>query len=88
VRYQRAPAWEPPRPTSITGWGLRVPARLHSGCEVVGPPRLLESSPFYARLEARQGQLDSMGEVADFRRFHSPFIRWMAHFRTRTGRAA
>jgi carotenoid 1,2-hydratase len=21
--------------------------------------------------------------VADFRRFHSPLIRWMAHFRTR-----
>lgn len=88
VRITRASATEPSRPTSITGWGLRVPARLHAGGEVVGPPRLLESSPFYARLEARRGALDSMGEVADFRRFHSPFIRWMAHFRTRVGRAA
>ncbi|MCP3135865.1 carotenoid 1,2-hydratase [Pyxidicoccus xibeiensis] len=76
------------RPTNITGWGLRVPSRLHAGNQLVGEPRLLESSPFYARLEARQGALDSMGEVADFRRFHSPFIRWMAHFRTRMGRAA
>jgi carotenoid 1,2-hydratase len=72
----------------MTGWGLRVPARLQVGNQVVGEPRLLESSPFYARLEARQGALDSLGEVADFRRFHSPFIRWMAHFRTRVGRAA
>ncbi len=50
---------------------------------VVGAPRLLESSPFYARVEARQAGLDTLGEVADFRRFHSPLIRWMAHFRTR-----
>ncbi|MCP3058751.1 carotenoid 1,2-hydratase [Myxococcus sp. K38C18041901] len=76
------------RPTVITGWGLRVPSRLESGNTVVGQARLLESSPFYARLEARKGALDCMGEVADFRRFHSPFIRWMAHFRTRLGRAA
>jgi carotenoid 1,2-hydratase len=87
LKYERAPVGEA-RPTSITGWGLRVPARLHAGDEVVGEPRLLESSPFYARLEARQGAWDSLGEVADFRRFHSPFIRWMAHFRTRMGRAA
>ncbi len=76
------------QPTSLTGWGLRVPARLHAGNRVVGVPRLLESSPFYARVEAREGALDSLGEVADFRRFHSPFIRWMAHFRTRVERVA
>ncbi|MBN9688428.1 MULTISPECIES: carotenoid 1,2-hydratase [unclassified Corallococcus] len=76
------------RPTSLTGWGLRVPAKMHTGNEVVGAPRLLESSPFYARLESRRDALDTMGEVADFRRFHSPFIRWMAHFRTRLGRTA
>ncbi|WP_163990079.1 carotenoid 1,2-hydratase [Pyxidicoccus caerfyrddinensis] len=87
VRCERAPAQEA-RPTSMTGWGLRVPSRLHAGNEVVGEARLLESSPFYARLEARKGRFDSLGEVADFRRFHSPFIRWMAHFRTRVGRAA
>ncbi|QDE88237.1 hydroxyneurosporene synthase (CrtC) [Myxococcus xanthus] len=88
VRCERGPALVEARPTHITGWGLRVPSRLHAGNVVVGQPKLLESSPFYARLEARQGPLDSLGEVADFRRFHSPFIRWMAHFRTRMGRAA
>ena len=31
----------------------------------------------------REAGLDTLGEVADFRRFHSPLIRWMAHFRTR-----
>ncbi|QSQ20371.1 carotenoid 1,2-hydratase [Pyxidicoccus parkwayensis] len=87
VRCERGSVQEPPC-TSMTGWGLRVPTRLHAGNEVVGEARLLESSPFYARLEARKGPCDSMGEVADFRRFHSPFIRWMAHFRTRMGRAA
>ncbi len=87
VRCERGPNPES-RPTNITGWGLRVPSRLQAGNIVVGQPKLLESSPFYARLEARTGPLDSMGEVADFRRFHSPFIRWMAHFRTRMGRAA
>lgn len=87
VRCERASGPET-RPTVITGWGLRVPSRLHAGNMVVGDARLLESSPFYARLEARKGSLDSMGEVADFRRFHSPFIRWMAHFRTRVERAA
>jgi carotenoid 1,2-hydratase len=76
------------RPTSLTGWGLRVPARLYAGNQAVGAPRLLESSPFYARVEARRDGLDVMGEVADFRRFHSPLIRWMAHFRTRVEDAA
>ena len=76
------------RPTSLTGWGLRVPARLYAGHQAVGEPRLLESSPFYARVEARRDGLDVMGEVADFRRFHSPLIRWMAHFRTRVEDAA
>jgi carotenoid 1,2-hydratase len=70
-------------PTGLTGWGLRVPRRLRAGERVVGAPRLLESSPFYARVEVREEGLDTLGEVADFRRFHSPFIRWMAHFRTR-----
>ena len=74
------------RPTNLTGWGLRVPSRLGPHPTGSGTPRLLESSPFYARVEARHGELDVMGEVADFRRFHSPFIRWMAHFRTRVER--
>ncbi|XXF79011.1 carotenoid 1,2-hydratase [Myxococcaceae bacterium GXIMD 01537] len=74
------------RTTNLTGWGLRVPSRLHAGNTVLGVPKLLESSPFYARVEAREHGFDALGEVADFRRFHSPLIRWMAHFRTRVER--
>lgn len=43
----------------------------------------LESSPFYARLEGAGDGFHALGEVADFRRFHSPLIRWMARFRMR-----
>lgn len=60
-----------------TGWGLPVPRG-----------RLLESSPFYARLESRHEGVHVLGEVADFRRFTSPWIRWMARLRTRVERAA
>jgi carotenoid 1,2-hydratase len=88
TKAERRPLLAEARPTSLTGWGLRVPAWLYAGNTVVGAPRLLESSPFYARVEARRGRLDVLGEVADFRRFHSPFIRWMAHFRTRVERGA
>ena len=88
TKSERGPLLTEARPTSLTNWGLRVPAHLYAGGTVVGAPRLLESSPFYARVEAREGTLDSLGEVADFRRFHSPFIRWMAHFRTRVERVA
>jgi carotenoid 1,2-hydratase len=88
TRAERGPLLAEARPTSLTSWGLRVPARLYAGNTAVGAPRLLESSPFYARVEARRGGLDVMGEVADFRRFHSPFFRWMAHFRTRVEGAA
>jgi carotenoid 1,2-hydratase len=88
TKSERRPLLAEARDTSLTGWGLRVPARLYAGNQAVGEPRLLESSPFYARVEARRGGLDVMGEVADFRRFHSPFIRWMAHFRTRVERVA
>jgi carotenoid 1,2-hydratase len=66
-----------------TRWGLRVPRHLLSRGPVEGKARLLESSPFYARVEAHKNGLNTLGEVADFRRFHSPLIRWMAHFRTR-----
>ncbi len=69
---------EPPD-VSRTAWGLQVPRSL--GLD--GPVDLLESSPFYARLESRRGDTHALGEVADFRRFHSPLIRWKAHFRTR-----
>jgi carotenoid 1,2-hydratase len=87
---ERWPVRAEPRRTSVTGWGLRVPERLVAGPAMAAAarPRLLESSPFYARLEERHDELDVMGEVADFRRFHSPFIRWMAHFRTRVERQA
>jgi carotenoid 1,2-hydratase len=66
-----------------SGWGLRVPRRLAAGDVDLPADRLLESSPFYARLEGRKGGVSALGEVADFRRFHSPLVRWMAHFRTR-----
>jgi carotenoid 1,2-hydratase len=88
TKSERRPLLAEARPTNLTGWGLRVPSRLYAGTTPVGEPRLLESSPFYARVEARQGGVDVMGEVADFRRFHSPLIRWMAHFRTRMERGA
>lgn len=55
-----------------TAWGLPVPKRSSA--------RLLESSPFYARME---NGADTLGEVADFQRFHQPWIRWMAALRTR-----
>lgn len=74
------------RATRVTGWGLRVPSRLGLEHPAPAPSRLLESSPFYARVESRHGERDVMGEVANFRRFHSPFVRWMAHFRTRVER--
>ncbi|WPB75899.1 carotenoid 1,2-hydratase [Archangium violaceum] len=86
TKSERGPLLAEARDTRLTGWGLRVPSRLYVGNEAVGEPRLLESSPFYARVEARRDGLDVLGEVADFRRFHSPFIRWMAHFRTRVER--
>jgi carotenoid 1,2-hydratase len=68
-------------PTVRSTWGLRVPSTLG----VTGLPTLIESSPFYARLEAREGSHHALGEVADFARFHSRSVRWMANFRTRTG---
>lgn len=85
VACERRPAQGEGQDT-LTAWGLRVPARLE-GQRLRLAPRLLESSPFYARVEARGPGADALGEVADFRRFHSPFIRWMAHFRTRVERA-
>lgn len=65
-------------PTKKTGWGLSVPAQLGQAT-----PLLLESSPFYARFEAHDAERHVMGEVADFARFRSPWVRWMADVRTR-----
>lgn len=76
-------------PQARTTWGLKVPTQLGvTGRHLEARPRLLESSPFYARLESREGGAHAMGEVADFQRFHRPYIRWMANFRTRHGTAA
>lgn len=72
-----------PIPTVRSGWGLRVPSTLGVG----GAPAMLESSPFYARLEAQSADAQAIGEVADFARFHSPAVRWMANFRTRYAKA-
>jgi len=69
-------------------WGLKVPREVRVGEAVLPSGRLLESAPFYARFEGHQDGAHVLGEVADFRRFHSPFIRWMAHFRTRVEAAA
>jgi carotenoid 1,2-hydratase len=69
----------PRHPSRTTGWGLTVPAKLG----VDAPVRMLESSPFYARMEATAGDVHTLGEAGDFARFHSPLVRWMADFRTR-----
>jgi carotenoid 1,2-hydratase len=69
----------PPLRSTRTGWGLTIPSRLGA---LSAEPRLLESSPFYARLEAREGDAHALGEAGDFARFHSPLVRWMADFRT------
>lgn len=71
-----------------SGWGLGLPLRLAAGPTELPAAAVLESSPFYARLETADPALHAVGEVADFRRFHSPLIRWMAHFRMRVERAA
>lgn len=71
----------PPPDAARSSWGLKVPRHLG----VAGAPLLLESSPFYARAEAHDDAAHAMGEVADFRRFHSPTVRWMASFKTRVG---
>ena len=62
-------------PLRRTGWGLEIPSGGHQ--------RLLESSPFYARFEAAEPGHHTLGEAADFARFRSPSVRWMADFRTR-----
>jgi len=66
-----------------TAWGLKVPRTLRAGPLELPSPRLLESSPFYARLEAGGADAHLLGEVADFRRLRSPLVRWMARLRTR-----
>lgn len=71
-----------------SGWGLALPRRLAAGPVELPVTSRLESSPFYARLEGTRDGLHALGEAADFRRFHSPLIRWMAHFRMRVERAA
>lgn len=71
-----------------SAWGLALPADIGAGGVVVRAHDLLESSPFYARQETREEDLHALGESADFRRFRSPLIRWMAYFRMRTERAA
>ncbi len=98
-RPRGAPAWRiDARPTGVSvthpaertalertrsNWGLSVPKRLGDA-----PAALLESSPFYARLEGASADGHVLGEVADFQRFHSPAVRWLSRFRTRVGGAA
>lgn len=82
ITVARGPA--PTPSTRVTPWALRVPSTLAGfAAGPVGATRVLESSPFYARLETAHGEHQVISEVADFRRFHHPFIRWMAAWRTR-----
>jgi carotenoid 1,2-hydratase len=81
----RAPALQ--AGVTRSGWGLALPTQIGAGGRLQPAGRLIESSPFYARLEAGEGG-HALTEVADFARFRSPLIRWMAHFRTRVERAA
>ncbi len=77
---------EPARDVRVTRtrWGLEVPESFDTRSGPARPsPMLLESSPFYARVQASAPGGELLGEVADFRRFHRPSVRWMARFRTR-----
>jgi len=69
----------PRHPTRKTNWGLTVPRKLG----VDAPVRMLESSPFYARMEATAGDVHTLGEAGDFARFRSPLVGWLADLRTR-----
>ena len=82
----------PPLPHRSHGGDLKEPAHAASLATAIryrtgaGMATQRAQRAFYAYRKARRDGLDVMGEVADFRRFHSPFIRWMAHFRTRVER--
>lgn len=81
VETRTAPVGD--EPTRLSPWGLRLPTAIRAGSHEVPVTEVLESSPFYARQQGRRGSLLALAEVADFARFHSPLIRWMAHFRMR-----
>jgi carotenoid 1,2-hydratase len=66
-----------------TAWRLAVPRTISVGGHQIAATSALESSPFYARLEGREGNLHGLVEVADFARFLRPSIRWMARMRLR-----
>ena len=69
--------------TQSSAWGLALPSSLaHEGC-VLPAGRLIESSPFYARLWHQREGLDALTEVADFARFRSRKFAWMSYFRSR-----
>lgn len=84
IRRVAAPA----RRARRSAWGLRLPRDIGAGDVRLAPRHLLESSPFYARQETRDGETHALAESADFRRFRSPLVRWMAYFRMRVERAA
>lgn len=76
----------PERPLELTrtGWGLPVPRSFApASWPSLSEPTMLESSPFYARMQCAAPGAELLAEVADFRRFHRPTVRWMARFRTR-----
>ncbi len=82
-RVERREALLPKAESTRSAWGLRVPRA--PGFDAA--PMLLESSPFYARAETLTADTHALGEVADFQRFHSPTVRWMANFKTHRGAA-
>ncbi|MCL2627021.1 MAG: hypothetical protein FWD46_09475 [Cystobacterineae bacterium] len=54
-------------------WGLEVPERLRTE----GPLCMLESFPFFGRLEARRGGSHSLADVLHFKRSERPLSKWM-----------
>ena len=66
-----------------TRWLLAVPKSIVTRASSLSVKHTLESSPFYARLEGSNGEQHGIVEIADFRRFLRPTLRWMAHVRMR-----
>jgi carotenoid 1,2-hydratase len=88
-------AWPSPRKVRVSArsWLLPVPFAFEAGSRedgrniVLGPPRLIERAPFYARFHAEfphpAGRASSigLGEHVDFTRFSDPIVRRMIALR-------
>lgn len=71
------------QPSRKSWWGLPVPHTVPFGCGHVDAGHVVESSPFYARQHGMHGDTHVSCESANFARFRSPLVRWMADWRTR-----